>query len=293
MGRHHARVFATLPSVSVTAIVDMDSEAARALASKVGARACTAPEAMATSDAVIIATPMDSHASLVARALAAGLHVLVEKPICTSVLPHRDMARTARLRGLVLAVGHSERFNPAIRALAAASRTDPIVRLSTVRFATQQRAPRASIMLNLAVHDLDLARHLSGAAVELSLASGNSDRVSLTTTRFGLPFGAHQVSQNASERTRTLVATTARGKLYEADLLRGTLMVDARFLSVPDDEPLVVQARAFVQAIADDDLDLASSPLANAQDALAAVSLALCADQMVADSAKQRSRALP
>lgn len=285
MGCHHARVFGAAPNVVVTCVVDVDAAAARALASKVGARTCTVHEAMASSDAIVIATPMDTHASLVARALAAGLHVLVEKPICTSAERARELGEIARSRGLVLATGHSERFNPVVRALVDATLGDPVVSLSSRRHGLLQRAGRASIMLNLAVHDLDLARVLARSLVQLSSARGDSDRATLTTTREGRAFGSHEVVQNASERVRSLVAATASGAIYEADLLKKTLTCDGQALSVPDEEPLAAQARAFLSAIEGCD----APSLANAVDAAAAVALALEAE---ARSSRARTPAL-
>lgn len=273
MGRRHARVFALCESVRVVGVVDMDTLAAQSLASLIGGTVMSTREALASSDAVVIATPTDTHAALASLSLEAGLAVLVEKPICTTTDRAHQLAQMAKSKSLVLATGHSERFNPAVRALFAATESDPILWLKTSRSMPTSRGP---ITLNLAVHDLDLARFLSRSRVELAFARGDSDRVTIGTTLRGASFGDHAVWQRAPARTRTLSAETASGAIYQADLLTSRLTENGRWLAVPDEEPLLAQAHAFLHAVATGDM----SSLATAEDAAAAVRLALEAEAL-------------
>ncbi len=276
MGRRHARVFALCESVRIVGVVDVDKDAAQSLASLIGGAVMSTQDALACSDAVVIATPTDTHATLVSRALEAGLAVLVEKPICTTTDRAHQLAQIAERKAVVLATGHSERFNPAVRSLSLATERDPIVSLVTSRSMPRSRAPRGSITLNLAVHDLDLARFLSRSRVEVAFAHGDSDRVTIGTTLHGASFGEHAVWQRAPARARTLSAATASGARYEADLLTSRLTVDGLLLAVSDEEPLLAQARAFLRAVATGDM----SSLATADDAASAVSLALEAEAL-------------
>lgn len=283
MGRHHARVLSTLEGAAVTHVSDAREEAALALANDVGAVATTTREALARADAVVIATPMDTHAALVRDSLLLGKHVLVEKPLSTSVERARELVRLADERGVVLAVGHSERFNPAVIALFLATSDDPILRLETTRMATSgARSPFASVLYNLAVHDLDLAEHLSRAPVSLLSARGHDDWARLETGAASF-VASHEISRRASAKKRVLFATTASGAHYEADLLSGTLCRDGAPVSAPHAEPLSSQAREWLAAISGTREGLA---IATAEQAARAVELAAAAESWIEPRAR-------
>jgi predicted dehydrogenase len=260
MGRHHARVFRSL--AKVVGVTDARPGAATTLAREVGAEAWSLEESIARSDAIVVATPMETHAGIVKAALLAGRHVLVEKPICTSSERGWELGKLARERGVVLAVGHSERFNPAVRALYEVSLADPIVHLETVRLAV---SALSSMLLNLAVHDLDLARHLGHAPLVLAGAKGHDDWALLSTQAPSFS-ATHEVARRSPHRVRTLRATTRSGRIHEADLLSG--------FATPDQEPLLVQARAFLDRIR----GISAPELASADDGAGAVDLALQAE---------------
>ena len=166
IGRNHARVLAELGDAKFTAICDTNAATANELAAKFGAKATGSLEEFAALvDAATIATPTPSHFEVAKFLLERGKHVLVEKPITETTADARALSALAQERGLVLQVGHIERFNPALTALEA--------RLTQPRFIEVSRLspyPGRSIdigvVLDLMIHDLEIILHLVKSPVQ-------------------------------------------------------------------------------------------------------------------------------
>src|SRR6266568_4172958 len=117
LGQHHARVFAELAGARLVGVADVDRARAAAIAGRHGCRAVTDYHELLTDvDAVSVVTPTLLHHAIARTCLAAGLHVLVEKPMAATVEEARDLVAAASERGVTLQVGHIERFNAAFRA---------------------------------------------------------------------------------------------------------------------------------------------------------------------------------
>jgi UDP-N-acetylglucosamine 3-dehydrogenase len=171
MGRHHARNYDSLAESELRAIVDSDLERAQKLAERYGA------EGFATVDelleqgpevsALSVATPTHLHHDVSAALLKAGKHVLVEKPIAPTVAEADSLAGLAAASSVVLAVGHVERFNPAVRELKHWIDTGRLGEvLSIVARRVGLMPPQvkdANVVIDLAVHDIDIFQHLLGA----------------------------------------------------------------------------------------------------------------------------------
>lgn len=167
MGRFHAEKLAALAredaGVELAVLVDRHLDRARAVGDVLGVRASSdARDAFAAADAVIVAVPTAAHAELVAAALEAGLDVLVEKPIATTLAEAEALVALASARGRVLQVGHLEWFNAAMRTVAA--------RATRPRFFEGHRLgpfPARSldidVVLDLMIHDVDIVQRLVGA----------------------------------------------------------------------------------------------------------------------------------
>ena len=118
IGKNHARLYAELPSAQFTAIFDTDPRVAEQRASEHGVKAAASLEEFADQiDAASIATPTSTHFEIGRELLARGKHLLVEKPITDNTAQATELAELAAKRGLVLQVGHVERFNPVLGAL--------------------------------------------------------------------------------------------------------------------------------------------------------------------------------
>ena len=155
LGRHHARILASLPGVSLAGVVDVDRERASAIAAEHGTAAFASVGDMGAVDFAVIAVPTESHAAIALPLIDAGVHMLIEKPVAQTVDEADALIAAARRAGVVLAVGHSERFNPAVTAARPYIR-DPrfieVHRLGTF----PERSLDIDVVLDLMIHDLDL-----------------------------------------------------------------------------------------------------------------------------------------
>jgi UDP-N-acetylglucosamine 3-dehydrogenase len=174
MGTHHVRVLHGLPGVELAAVVDPDPERrARTTAAYPGVRA-TASLAEAVDacapDFACIAVPVALLAACGHEALAAGLHVLVEKPTAATEQQALGLVRDAHARGLLLAVGHVERFNPAIVALRDRIEEGSIGRVHQLHARRlspfPNRGDMRGVALDLATHDVDVMRFATGQEVD-------------------------------------------------------------------------------------------------------------------------------
>jgi len=218
-------------------------------------------EAIARADVVIVATPTRSHAGIVERALAAGRHVLVEKPLCSTAAEARALADVAGAGQLF--VGHSERFNPVVRVLARLLRDEPVLAVDFLRVGPPGRrgSPECGALVNLGVHDLDLAAYLGRSPVTIRGAIGGGDDLAhvLFTTAAGA-VGHLYVDRSAPAKRRSVTLATPRW-LYEGNLLAHTLVrlvrssragrfdVSRTDVPLPLDEPLAAQALALADAL--------------------------------------------
>jgi predicted dehydrogenase len=174
LGRFHAQKYAQLPRSRLVAVVDANADAAARVAAELGVRSCTDyRELLGHVDAVSLAVPTPLHHAIGRALLERGVHVLIEKPIATTIAEARDLVATAQARGCVLQVGHLERFNPAIMAAAGRLRTPRFV--ESHRLAPfKQRGTDVSVVLDLMIHDIDLIQELVGAPIESIDAVGAS-----------------------------------------------------------------------------------------------------------------------
>lgn len=172
LGKFHAQKYAKIAGCELVAVVDSRHDVAQAVAQPLGCRAVTDyRELLGQVDAVSIVVPTQAHYEVCLDFLRAGVHVLVEKPMTTTLEQADELIALANDKDLVLAVGHLERFNPAALAL------EPL--LSEPRFIDSSRLapfkPRAtdvSVLLDLMIHDVDLILSLVDSEVESVDCSG-------------------------------------------------------------------------------------------------------------------------
>ena len=165
LGRHHARLLASMQGATLTAVVDIVREKAAEAAAATGARVCTDHrELLGTVDAVVVAVPTELHREVAMPFLESGIAVLVEKPISRSVADADDLLEAARRNNAVLAVGHTERYNPAVAAvvpLVTSPRFIEVHRLS----AFPERSLDIDVVFDLMIHDLDIIISIVGSEV--------------------------------------------------------------------------------------------------------------------------------
>ncbi len=166
LGQFHAEKYAALPGAELVAVVDTDGVRADEVAGKVGTRALTDYRALPDDvEAVSIVVPTQYHHATARYFLARGVHVLLEKPITTTLEEADDLIRTAAEHKAVLQVGHLERFNPVIEGLESYL-TQPGF-IESVRIAPfKPRGTDVNVVLDLMIHDIDIIQYLVKSPVK-------------------------------------------------------------------------------------------------------------------------------
>lgn len=172
LGKFHAQKYHKIPGCDLVAVVDRLEESALQVAQPLGCDAISDySELLGHVDAVSIVVPTQAHYSVCKDFLKAGVHVLVEKPMTTTLEQADELIALAEQKNLVLAVGHLERFNPA--ALALEPLLDNPRFIDSSRLAPfKSRATDVSVLLDLMIHDVDLILSLVDSELESVDCSG-------------------------------------------------------------------------------------------------------------------------
>jgi len=166
LGKHHARILASLPGVTLAGVVDTNLERASQIAGERGTTAFSeVSQIIGKADAAVVSVPTESHAAIAAMLIEAGIHTLVEKPVTQTLAEADALITAAKAKGVVFAVGHSERFNPAVAA-ARPHIKDP--RFIEVHRLGQfpDRSLDIDVVLDLMIHDIDLILSLVPSEVD-------------------------------------------------------------------------------------------------------------------------------
>lgn len=253
-GGYHARKYADLAEVELAAVYDHDLARAEALAGPLGAQAFDQlPEFLAAVEAVTVASPADTHAEIAMAALQAGRHAYVEKPLAVFGGDARALVEAARASGLQLAVGHQERV--VFEAIGLLTAPERPITLEAVRLGTPSTRNRdVSCVLDLMIHDLDLALAIGGGAVDVQ-AEGGYDQVA---AEIGFASGMKarfRASRISGERRRTMKLSYAKGAVA-IDFLAPTFANAAGFplnadfaATAAGQDPLGTSVAAFVAAV--------------------------------------------
>ncbi|MBX6425201.1 MAG: Gfo/Idh/MocA family oxidoreductase [Variibacter sp.] len=267
MGSNHARVLAELPGVSLVGIADPDRKQAEFIGNALNCAAVDDLSALLKLgvDAVSIAAPTHLHHDLALEAIRAGVHVLVEKPIGSTPEEGRAIVAAARRAGVTLMVGHVERFNPAVQSTKDALRGEEILSIGITRVGPfPPRMSNVGVVIDLAVHDIDLIRWFTDseiAEVQPMLASARAQTEDIALLQFRTASGVlAQITTNwlTPFKARTVHVAT-RKKYVVADLLTRQVTecfgfkpdgsYSMRHLPVGHAEPLRAELLAFVKAI--------------------------------------------
>jgi predicted dehydrogenase len=156
LGRHHARLAASVPGARLVAVADLQRDRAETAAASSGARAMTNPaDMLGEVDAVVVAVPTVAHLDVARPFLERGVHVLVEKPMAASIAEADELIALAARHGAVLAVGHSERFNPAVAAALPLLRQPRFIEVHRLS-AFPERSLDIDVVFDVMIHDLDI-----------------------------------------------------------------------------------------------------------------------------------------
>ncbi len=269
LGRFHAQKYAGLADCELVGVADPSPDARARLTGELGVAAfADHRELLGRVDAVSIATPTALHHPVARDFLAAGSHVLVEKPFTTTAAEARELIALAADRQRVLQVGHLERFNPVIRAVAD--------ELSNPRFIESNRLapfkPRGtdvSVVLDLMIHDIDLIEHIVHSPIASIDAIGApvfTDEIDIANARIRFANGcvadvtASRISLKAERKLRVFQADAYLSIDLQQKLLsivrkpavieEGALpKVDLEERSFEQGDALLDEIRSFVAAV--------------------------------------------
>jgi UDP-N-acetylglucosamine 3-dehydrogenase len=267
MGSNHARVLAEIAGVHLVGVVDPERKQREFVARTLGCAEFSDLDALFRSgvDAVTIAAPTHLHHDLALKCISHGIHVMVEKPIAPTVEEGRAIVAAARRAGVTLMIGHVERFNPAVESIKRAIEDQDILSIAITRVGPfPPRMSNVGVVIDLAVHDIDLIRWFTDSEIveiQPQLSSAVAEREDIALLQFRTASGvlAH-INTNwlTPFKARTIHVAT-RDKYLIGDLL--TLQVtecfgfqpdgsySMRHLSVGYAEPLRAELLSFVNAI--------------------------------------------
>ena len=288
LGRFHAEKYAAEPDVELVAVVDLDPNRAGETAARLGCRSFADVEAIyGLVDCASVVVPTPLHRTIGVALLEAGIDVLVEKPIAATLEEARDLVRVADERGRILQVGHLERFNPAIRALARmltrprffeCHRLAPFV----------ERGTDVDVVLDLMIHDLDVILSMMTSPVVSVEAVGvpvitSSPDIANARIRFAdgaiANVTASRVALRRERKLRIFQPDTYISLDYGERQMRivrrgeappgGLAPIEVEERSVEGEDALAEEIRAFVDAVR-----TRKAPLVSGREGLRAVELA-------------------
>jgi len=315
MGTIHAKVYNSLPQSELVAIVDIDVDKAKKLARKYKCLAFTdCGDILDKVEAVTIATPTTAHYELAKLFIGSNVAVMIEKPLASDVSQGREIVELAKNRGVVAAVGHSERCSPVVQAmkrLQIEPRFIEATRISPYPF----RSTDISVVLDVMIHDIDIILSLAASRIKRIDAVGigvvDADKEDICNARIVFENGciANVTASRLALKTERKVRVFSRqaylsldylgktGTVIKADtdnielinkirqLKRGgkfdllktdwTKLVHYERLQIDDNEPLRLEQQAFLSAVA----NKAFRPEVSAEEGLAAME---CAEMILA-----------
>lgn len=268
LGKHHARILGAMPGVELVAVVDTNQARAQEIAAANNTQALTDVAGLIGKvDAVSIAVPTERHLEIALPFLKAGVPVLVEKPMARSLEEADLMIAAAAESGVVLAVGQTERFNPAVEAARPMLR-DPrfieVHRLGTF----PERSLDIDVVFDLMIHDLDVVASLVDSEVESVEAVGVpvlTGRVDIANARLRFANGcianltASRISRDRVRKIRffqpaayvSIDYAAQKVEMYRLVKGEGPMpKIDGGDMPVQNDEPLKRELQDFVDAVA-------------------------------------------
>ncbi|MGA7614578.1 MAG: Gfo/Idh/MocA family oxidoreductase [Thermoanaerobaculia bacterium] len=303
LGRLHARVLTEMPEVDVAGFVEPDDGTAAEVEKSLGLkRVGSASELADLAECAVIATPTTHHAEVATLMMRAGCDVMIEKPIATTVEEAQGLIELAATEKRIVQVGHVERYNPAIVALAEV--LEPPRYIEADRLGVfSARSLDIDVLLDLMIHDLNLVLSLGGSDVEEIRAVGVpvlTDKVDMANVRLQLANGAVAnltASRVSSERVRKLrifsrdsyasVDTREQEvKLFRLRSGGASREIEPVELAVERKEPLRAELESFVHCVR-----TRREPLVTGADGLKALDLAVRVRAAIEESLRAFDRA--
>ena len=267
LGQHHARIYSANPHTTLVAIQDLDKTRGQMIAKRYGVAFCDElVHLLPQVDAVSVAVPTSAHYPVVKICLEAGLHVLVEKPITSTIEEGNELVRLAKGKQVILQVGHIERFNPVIDAARSYIHNPGFLECHRLG-PFQPRGTDVDVVLDLMIHDLDMILTFNLGQVQRVEAVGMpvfTNIIDIANARIEFSQGcvanltASRVSTGRLRKLRVFQADCYLSVDYQ---VREAIIhqrvsnpnhgstIRTQFLRGDDDEPLRRELSSFVDAV--------------------------------------------
>ena len=291
MGANHARVYSELPGVELVGVADVDADQALEVAREYDCEAMEQADLFAAVDAVSVVVPTKFHYAVAKEALEAGVSVLVEKPFVATDEEGRELIELADEKGLTLAVGHIERFNPAVTALSELVEDLEVLAVDARRLGPPlDRDVGDSVVLDLMIHDVDVLLALADSeVVSVSAVEREDGQYAVAQVEFENGLVATLTASRVTQRKVRSLEVTARDCLVEMDYIDQSMEIHRharpqntslgskmrfRHESVTErpliesEEPLRRELRSFVESVV-----TGSAPVVTGEDGLRALEL--------------------
>lgn len=247
MGQNHARIAASLSGINLVGVFDLDSSRSEGVSRLYKVKSFPSfQQLLAKTDAVCIATPTQTHHQLALETLNSGRHVLVEKPFTGDPEKARELLELAKAKGLILAVGMVERFNPAFTKLLTLLKGEKIHGIDIKRYSPYpERITDTNVIYDMMLHDLHLLLFLVKDEIDSIKAEGKRekskllDHVTATICYKNGSIARVEANRLFSIITRN-ITVTAEKELFEADLLNKRIYI--RDFSSPSPSAIPVKS---------------------------------------------------
>jgi len=254
LGRFHALIYSRMPDIELVGIVDADAERAQAVANEVGCAVLPDAESLIGAvDAVSVVVPTTAHLGVAEPMLKRGIHMLMEKPIAATREEGERLVALAEASGLTLQIGHLERFNAGVMALA--EQIDRPRFVETQRMGGfVERATDVDVVSDLMIHDIDIILSLMGSELRSISAVGTpvlTDHVDIANARLEFANGAvaNVVASRVSDKTTRRIRVFQERKYLSLDFIEQTIDVAYRRFSEGAGRPEIIRERIKVEPV--------------------------------------------
>lgn len=262
LGRFHALIYSRMPDVELVCVVDADPDRAAAVAAEAGCPVCRRiDDVVGRVDAVSIVVPTTAHLHAAEPFLSRGIPVLLEKPIAGDLVEGAEIVRLAQAHGAALQIGHVERFNAGVMALA--QRIHAPVYIEAQRMGGfVERATDVDVVSDLMIHDIDIILSLVGTRIAAIAAVGASvltEHVDIASARLEFENGAvaNVVASRVSDKTTRRIRVFQPGRYLSLDFLDQTIDIAEPRTALGATRPEIARERIPVEPIKPLDRELA------------------------------------
>ncbi len=263
LGRFHALIYSRMPDVDLVGVFDTDQARARAVASEAGCPCFSSiDDLLERVDAASIVVPTSAHLSAAAPFLMRGIHVLLEKPIAATLADGAEIVRLAKAHGATLQIGHVERFNAGVMALAQRIRS-PLYLEAQRMGGFVERATDVDVVSDLMIHDIDIILSLVDAEISNISAVGAAiltEYIDIANARLEFANGtvANVVASRVSDKTTRRIRVFQTKGYLSLDFVAQTIDVATPRQVAGETRPQILRERIAVEPVKPLDQELAA-----------------------------------